>query len=390
MPDEKELTFSRRQVLGGLGAFGLASAGAGLGMSRLFDDGASDRNDRVAAGEPVLKVGWEERYSYPQLYGFDDPAAGLRVARSDPGSDSHVGLPDPDSPVVWVHEDDLAAYVSNTAIEAFPDPDDDGERERQTDSFTYELREDGADSAADLDPGKSGATRTGRPYTTNDGDPEPIVSLDNVAPGDFGVFTFSYHLRSDPGYVWLRAANVEASENGHTESEAAGGDSTEGDGDSAPGGGDSTPGDGDSTLGHGDSPPADGGNGELAENIRTVWWYDDGDGVLGRGSCDEDDRYLEDDTDGDLAGRDICERRISGLGGTLEDDLDALENDPVVLEPRANPGNPCLEPGVTRHVGFAWWIPDDVGNEIQRDSLSFDLVFEVEQCRDGGNAFASG
>jgi predicted ribosomally synthesized peptide with SipW-like signal peptide len=132
MPNDQKLALSRRQVLGSLGAVGLASAGAGLGTSALFSDEESFEDNRIMAGTLDLKVGWEEHYSDPQLCGVDDPADGLEITRSDPGSDSYVGLPDPSSPVVWVHEDHLVAYMSNAAIEAFPDRDDDGEQEMKT------------------------------------------------------------------------------------------------------------------------------------------------------------------------------------------------------------------------------------------------------------------
>jgi len=41
----------------------------------------------------------------------------------------------------------------------------------------------------------------------------------------------------------------------------------------------------------------------------------------------------------------------------------------------------CFEAGETFCVGFEWWLPSDVGNEIQTDTASFDLGFYTEQCR---------
>jgi hypothetical protein len=35
----------------------------------------------------------------------------------------------------------------------------------------------------------------------------------------------------------------------------------------------------------------------------------------------------------------------------------------------------------TQHIGFAWYLPVDHANEIQTDSVSFDLGFYTEQCR---------
>jgi predicted ribosomally synthesized peptide with SipW-like signal peptide len=41
----------------------------------------------------------------------------------------------------------------------------------------------------------------------------------------------------------------------------------------------------------------------------------------------------------------------------------------------------CIPNSHTRCVGFEWWIPFEVGNEIQTDSVAFDLEFYTEQCR---------
>jgi predicted ribosomally synthesized peptide with SipW-like signal peptide len=38
-------------------------------------------------------------------------------------------------------------------------------------------------------------------------------------------------------------------------------------------------------------------------------------------------------------------------------------------------------------VGLAWWVPRDVGNEIQSDTYQFDLTFRTEQCRHNDNPF---
>ncbi|WP_152042418.1 SipW-dependent-type signal peptide-containing protein [Salinigranum salinum] len=46
-----------------------------------------------------------------------------------------------------------------------------------------------------------------------------------------------------------------------------------------------------------------------------------------------------------------------------------------------NGARDCLPNSTTAYLGFEWWIPMDVGNEIQTDSVSFDLGFYTEQCR---------
>jgi hypothetical protein len=241
-----------------------------LGTTALFSDEESFKNNSIVAGELDLKIDWEEHYSFPQLYGdeFGDPTDGLDVTRSDPEDDSYVGLPDPDDPVVWVAEDNLAAYMSNTAIEAFPDPNDDGEQEVETDSFSYAPCENGADLPDDLD---VGGLRTNNAHTDpeDDGGSPPLIQLQDVKPGDFGEFTFSFHLCDNPGYVWLQAANFEESGGSNPEPEVQ----AEGDEDN---------------------------DANLAENIRTVWWYDArGDNIPPRTDCEEK-IYLT-DTGGDDA-----------------------------------------------------------------------------------------
>ncbi len=252
MTDNIEIT--RRKVLASVGAVGAAGAAAGYGTSALFSDTEEFERNTLASGELDLKVDWEEHYSYPQLYGFDDPTDGLDITRSKPDDTSdYVGLPDPDDPVVWANSEDgdsssLDQYMSNTAIEAFPDPDNDGEQEVDVDGgFNYEPCSDGADLPADL----SSDLRTEN-AATNSG--EPLIELEDVKPGDFGELTFSFHLCDNPGYVWLQAADFSESEGTDT------GPESEVDDDDAP---------------------------DLAENIRTVWWYDArGDNIPPRTDCE--------------------------------------------------------------------------------------------------------
>jgi hypothetical protein len=143
--------------------------------------------------------------------------------------------------------------MANTAIEAFPDMDGDGQQETEGEGWEYDACEDGADTTVHMNPMRDAtAVRTNNGDTYVEGDEEevkPLLNLTDVKPGDFGEFTLSFHLCDNPGYVWLQAANVSESENELTEPESEVDD-----------------------IGD--------GSGELAENIQTVWWYDDGDNVL--------------------------------------------------------------------------------------------------------------
>ena len=53
-----------------------------------------------------------------------------------------------------------------------------------------------------------------------------------------------------------------------------------------------------------------------------------------------------------------------------------------------DPERDCFQAGATYCFGFSWWLPLDVGNAVQSDSVTFDLGFYTEQCRnndgDGG------
>jgi predicted ribosomally synthesized peptide with SipW-like signal peptide len=539
---EHEFDLSRRKVLAGLGGIGVASAGAGIGTSALFTDTESFENNTIAAGELNLKVDWEEHYSYPQAYRFGDPTSGLEhdVYRSEPEDDDYVGLPDPENPTVWVHDDDLLDYMDATAIEAYPDVDDGDGGDSIQDPFADEpggtkngvgyVCEDGADTDEDLNP-KEGL-RTDNADTWDGEERKPLVSLDDVKPGDFGELTLSYHLCDNPGYVWLTGALRENAENGVTGPEA----------------------ESDEENGTVEEPGTDG---ELLDAIRTRVWYDDGDNVvevddgddagyltpelslgelllfLERGDgvllCPDggdgtvvqpppsDDCVDEKDPDsvhvsGDevtiegpssgeettltIAGNPKCADfgLIQGLKtdeapegqlppetsdpkeyetpyGTISVSTDLIDVDgdqvqtvtgwsidsddgycvaKVIVkggneganvysydnennggDPDGDPDEPyndftdddvvgaasddtalqtptgqdishvdfclaastgggngdpgdgdcCIEPSTTHHVGFAWWLPEDVGNEVQSDSVRFDLGFYTEQCR---------
>ncbi|WP_338741348.1 vWA domain-containing protein [Haloplanus salilacus] len=259
-----EFDLSRRKVLGAIGAIGAASAGAGLGTSALFSDQETFEDNRLVAGELDLKMDWEEHYSFPQYYGFDDPTAGLDVTRSEPtDTTDYAALPDPSNPLVWVHNDDLNAYMDNTAIEAYPDVDDDGIQDPFRMDGVGDFCTDGADLNGGLDPFGDGAFRTNNvdTYTPETETIEPLVNLSDVKPGDFGELTLSLHLCDNPGYIWMNGGLVEARESGITEAES---DSS-----------DAGPADEVVT----DLTESDGV--ELLDEIQTVAWYDgDCDNVL--------------------------------------------------------------------------------------------------------------
>ena len=235
---DNNIDLTRRKVLGSIGAVGVAGAAAGYGTTAYFTDEESVENNTLTAGALDLKVDWEEHY-------WDDFDAGIEVFHADSEADvgdEQVGLPDPENPMIAIDEDDLDAFMDATAIDAFPDPNDDGVQEMALGEFSYEPCEDGADMPEHLDPasGLRGETDDAR---LDDESPAPLVNLADVKPGDFGELTLSLHLCDNPGYVWLQAANVSEGGGANPEPEQV----AEGDDDNEP---------------------------NLAENIQTAWWYD--------------------------------------------------------------------------------------------------------------------
>jgi hypothetical protein len=70
----------------------------------------------------------------------------------------------------------------------------------------------------------------------------------------------------------------------------------------------------------------------------------------------------------------------------LADKLDPDKDGPLMFDgDLSTDGNDCFTPGAVHCFGFAWWLPEDVDNRIQSDSVSFDLGFLTEQCRNNDN-----
>jgi predicted ribosomally synthesized peptide with SipW-like signal peptide len=208
MTTNDQFRISRRKVLAGLGTIGIASAGAGLGTTAYFSDEETFEDNQLVAGTLDMKVDWEEHY-YMGAAGSD------LVQIVDPADADYV-LPapttNPDSrPIAlsFLNEDAQAGkddFWDATAIEAFPDSDNDGLQ----DEF------DDAEACAILADAVPGLDIEGR---TEDSRGQPLIDLGDVKPGDFGEVTFSFHLCDNPGYVWLNGQLVDASENGVTEPE---------------------------------------------------------------------------------------------------------------------------------------------------------------------------
>ncbi|MFB6069131.1 MAG: SipW-dependent-type signal peptide-containing protein, partial [Halobacterium sp.] len=224
---EKQFDLTRRRVLGGLGTIGIASAAAGLGTSAYFSDTETYTGNTLTAGSLDLKVDWEEHYSDwsdDEMVMIEDGNGGsmdgVRMSKpSDPAN--WIGMPDPANPLLYVHSNALQEFMTRTALEAYPDDGDNGTQSlhRYGENQYCDIL---ADAPDDLDPNRSNPARTlnDDTYDSETDTVKPLVSLDDVKPGDFGELTLSFHLCDNPGYIWMQGELVNASENGHTEPEA--------------------------------------------------------------------------------------------------------------------------------------------------------------------------
>ena len=182
---------------------------------------------------------------------------------------------------------------------------------------------------------------------TIDGDVSAEYVLGDVKPGDGGFLAFCPKVVDNPAWLWAGSNGLTDSENGLTEPEGEV-DSTGGD-----------PGD---------------GNGELSENIQVTVSYCEYTGG------DEDDRGNPEnyDTIRELNNPDdytLADLILELQTGFLLDGDDATSGTQA-YPASGNSGDqagPCL--------CIDWEIPMDVGNEIQSDSVEFDIAFAAEQER---------
>jgi predicted ribosomally synthesized peptide with SipW-like signal peptide len=200
---------------------------------------------------------------------------------------------------------------------------------------------------------------------TLDGPSTISQDLDDLKPGDKGYSYFCFEIDDNPAYLWACGELTANNENGQNEAE------------------DGTDGDGESTDTTGGDPGA--GEGELADAIQVTVSY-----------CSIDTAAPPDYSAGDT---------LSGgtqiTSGTLAEVLDELDGgipldgtgsagvpSPGSQAPYDGTSNSSGVTGVTNPcICFEWHVPTSVGNEIQSDSVKFDLEFNAQQARhnDGSN-----
>ena len=174
--------------------------------------------------------------------------------------------------------------------------------------------------------------------------PGAIFELDDVKPGDEGEATVSLHVFSNPAWMWMRANQTVNAENSCVEPEEVR----------------------EEELGL--QADGCGDEGELGENLNFLIWYD------------EDGDNLYDETDQDdgqplPGGEEII---FNGTADELDNAADMgirLDGDRTVEDFQA------YQNSTTQYIGIKWWVPLDVGNEVQTDSKEFDFEFFAEQER---------
>ncbi len=268
--EDTNIGLSRRRMLAGLGAVGVASAGAGLGTTAYFSDSERFTNNTLSAGELDLLVHVDYEEDQGDFARFSTPAG---------------------------------TYITGGVV--------------------------GEDVDGD------GAVVPGEPLS---------VEVADLKPGDSGEGRFCFSVVDNPAYLWLCGALTANDQNGFTEPElgALDPDGTE-------------------------NPDPDG-SGQLADSMELTVSYCDPDGAAGEpivtGSLREVllalragvPLYGDGNPDAPVANRPAFE----GVAAPFDGD------DPVVAETCV-----CVE----------WTVPDHIGNEIQTDSVAFDIEFYAEQSR---------
>lgn len=173
------------------------------------------------------------------------------------------------------------------------------------------------------------------PSGTVDGPAGLFYTLDDVKPGDTGWFQFCFELTTNPAYLWTCTTQTADDENGQNEPEL------EAEGDDAD------------------------GLGELDDAILVDVYYAEEDGTPIPG--------------GELASGVTLAGALAAFENGRALNADAVDAVPGDQTPYA----PSSEPGVTTGpcIRFDWELPAATGNEVQSDSLAFDIDFHVVQSR---------
>ena len=187
------MELTRRKILAGAGAVGVAGAAAGFGSSAFFSDQETFTNNQLVSGSLDLKVSWDEHYS--DWMGDETQYASMPQAGETPD----LSLPAPEGvhPIELVFSD-RDAFMDATRQEQFPEG-----------------------GLGDADPCEALADVPGDLAA-------PVIDLEDVKPGDFGEVTFDFASCDNPAYLWMNGGLIDESENGVNEVEAEDEDEEEG------------------------------------------------------------------------------------------------------------------------------------------------------------------
>ena len=179
---------------------------------------------------------------------------------------------------------------------------------------------------------------------------DKIFNWNDIKPGDFGEATISAHVYSNKAWFWMRIANPYEGPGITSEPE----------------------------------PTPD--YGELAQNMKTRIWLDQGvhpgfgnDPKQYTGPSDGFESPTCNGGEGDNIWQQQYEPLIYPTEGTEGTMSDLIYNHNVLFC-----GIP-IEACTVYYYGWAWWVPNDVGNVIQGDVLTFDIEFYAQQWRNNPN-----
>ncbi|MFB6196036.1 MAG: SipW-dependent-type signal peptide-containing protein [Haloplanus sp.] len=334
MTDDR-FTLSRRKALAALGTVGVASAGAGLGTSAYFSDQETFENNRLTAGELDLKVGWQEHYSNWMDDDYSPyPGAETTYARMpDSGETPDVFLPPGPQqgdarPIELVFVDPAGA---DGGTDSRPNQDDGGRQ------FLRNTKR------SDVNGGIYGGPET-LCGSGADVDGQALIDVGDLKPGDWGFAYFRLQLCDNPGYLWLTGGLESAMENGTTEPEA-------------------------------DDPDEESGVVELLDEVQVAYGVGTTNDIAAPQPANPNPAF--DSGTGQFATQ-----------TTLREFLDALSSDQgiglegdITAEAGGGTGRDCFSATTDHYLSVLWWLPIDHGNQVQSDSVTFNLGFYTEQCR---------
>lgn len=295
--DSQLYNLSRRKVLAGMGAVGLASVGAGLGTSALFSDTESFEGNSITAGTLDMSV------------------TATVVAAND----------------YWAEQPDVLG-LSETA----------------------------------------------------DGEAGVGLQVNDVKPGDWAIICFDIENETNPGYVQVSVPGGVTNAGGanpEPEQDAEGDANNDADlGDAML-----------ASLWQSYSGPTDGSPGGMKSDLSGLdgWTNDEGGVFVGKDYADvEQDDFLASDY-GQTEESDMDYPTVNEFGDFLSSGQVLRDNDGNLLQVGYDvDGEPAVGAGVARFC-LLLEIPAAVGNEIQGDSISFDLVFDTEQVRNNPDPFTT-